>query len=109
MRTKEQLYNIAVQSGLYWIKKYLNGDNVKKAIIEIEMSACICAELDRGHKKTATETLQKFVWTNGFLLGDCTQIDYENSGYFDENYLKKLLTKLQKCGIINTENKKRGN
>lgn len=107
MRTKEQIYEIAVKNGLYWLKEYLNGNNTKKAIIELEMAACICAELDRGCKKPTTEKLQKFVWTRGYIVGNCTQTDYENSGYFDENYLKKLLTKLQKCGIIITEVKEK--
>ena len=103
MRTNEQTYEIASFNGMYWIQKYLQNDNVKKAIIEFEMMACICAEIDRSHKKPATCRLQKFVWTNAYILKKCTKEEFENSGYFDEKFLEKLLTKLQKCGIINTE------
>lgn len=90
MKTCEKIYSVASLNGLFFLNKYIKGDNSPKTLFEIEIAACICAEIDKTHKKLGTRRLQKFVWTHGYIKKECSHEDYENSGYFDEDYLEKI-------------------
>ena len=91
-KSNEEIYNVAAINGAFWLRRLSVTKPIDKAIIEIEMSACICAELDRNHNRIMTQRLQKFVWGYNYLKHNCSKEEYEKSGYFDEKFLEKLLT-----------------
>ena len=85
-------YTKWAEAGLKCLEAFWNGDNSEQTIAQITMSACVCADIDRRHKRTYTQVLQSFTWAYGCAINETSLERYLNSGYFDENYLKKVLT-----------------
>ena len=94
------IYTKWAVAGLKELQNFWNGDGSNGVVAQITMSACVCADLDRGHKKTYTQVLQKFSWAYGCATNDVTFENYLDSGYFDKFYLKQVLTKCKEYGII---------
>lgn len=94
------IYTKWASAGLKALQKFWNGDGSDRVVAQITMSACVCADLDRKHKKTYTQVLQKFSWAYGCATNDVALDDYLDSGYFDKIYLKQVLTKCKEYGII---------
>lgn len=86
---KEECFKGWARNGLYHLEILKTEPNNEKALMEVRMSACCCAELDRRHKREETQILQDYVWEHGYLSGNCTYERYENSGYFKEKYRKE--------------------
>ena len=97
------IYTKWANAGLKSLQNFWNNEGCfNKAIAQIDMSACVCADLDRKHNKTITQVLQKFSWAYSYITNEVNLERYLDSGYFDENYLKNVLTKCKEYGIINT-------
>lgn len=94
------IYTKWANAGLRDLQKFWNGDGSNRVIAQIDMSACVCADLDRRHKKIYTQELQKFAWAYGYVIHEVDIERYQNSGYFDKEFLKKVLTKCKEYGII---------
>lgn len=74
--------------GLAALERLKECPNDNKARIEVDTAAACCAEYDRKHEQEATQTLQSYVWEQGYLSGECSYERYERSGYFKEKYRK---------------------
>lgn len=94
------IYTKWANVGLKELQKFWNGNNSDKVVAQINMSACVCADLDKGHKRTYTQVLQKFSWAYGCATNEVNFENYLDSGYFDENFFKKVLTKCKEYDII---------
>jgi hypothetical protein len=94
-------YTKWANAGLKGLKNFWNNDGSNETITQITMSACVCADLDKRHNKTITQVLQGFAWAYGCATHEISFEKYLDSGYFDENFLKKVLTKCKEYGIIN--------
>lgn len=92
---KATIYDKWANAGLKALSDFWNGDISDSTIAQIDMSACVCADLDRYHKKTITQVLQSFAWAYGYATNEITFEKYLDSGYFDQNYLKNILTNLK--------------
>jgi hypothetical protein len=95
MKMETTIYDKWANAGLKALANFWDGDISDKTIIQITMSACVCADLDRRHKKTITQALQSFSWAYSCATNETSLERYLNSGYFDQEYLKKVLTNLK--------------
>ena len=89
------VYDKWANMGLKALSKFWDGDTSNSTIVQITMSACVCADLDRYHIKTITQVLQSFAWAYGCATKEIALERYLDSGYFDKEYLKKVLTNLK--------------
>lgn len=92
---KTIIYDKWANAGLKALAKFWDGDTSDRTIVQITMSACVCADLDRCHKKTNTQVLQSFSWAYSCAINEVTLERYLDSGYFDKEYLKNILTILK--------------
>ena len=63
---KATIYDKWANAGLKALSNFWDGDISDSTIAQIDMSACVCADLDRYHKKTITQVLQSFAWAYGY-------------------------------------------
>ena len=92
---KTTIYDKWANAGLKALSDFWDGDISDSTIAQITMSACVCADLDKCHKKTITQVLQSFAWAYGCATNEVTLEKYLDSGYFDKEYLKNILTNLK--------------
>ena len=74
--------------GLRCLEEWKKRPRSKTLKLEVEMSAAVCAYLDRKHSKKATQTLQEYVWRRAYLAKEVSYERYYESGYFDEKFEK---------------------
>ena len=89
------IYDKWANAGLKALSSFWDGDISDSTIMQITMSACVCADLDKRHKRTITQVLQSFAWAYGCAINEIALEKYLDSGYFDKEYLKKVLTNLK--------------
>jgi methionine salvage enolase-phosphatase E1 len=88
--TKEEWFQGWAKAGLYAIEMLKKHPDNHKLTVLVKTAAACCAELDRGHKREETQTLQSYVWEQGYLSGEDSYERYEQSGYFKEKYRKAV-------------------
>ena len=89
------IYDKWANAGLKALTNFWDGDISDSTIVQITMSACVCADLDKHHKRTVTQVLQSFAWAYGCATNEVALEKYLDSGYFDQGYLKNILTNLK--------------
>ena len=87
---KEECFQGWAKAGLYAIEMLKKYPNNYKLTVLVDTAAACCAELDRKHKKEETQTLQSYVWEQGYLFGETSYERYEQSGYLKEGYRKAV-------------------
>lgn len=86
--TKEEIFQGWAKAGLDAIEMLKKYPNNHKLTTLVHTAAVCCGILDRTHKREETQTLQSYVWEQGYLSGEDSYEQYEQSGYFKEKYRK---------------------
>lgn len=91
--TREELMSKWYKKGKYYLPILIEHPWSKKAWIEVEMSACVLADLNRSHSDARTQELQGMVWKYGWYRKEISLEEWQDSGYFDEKFYQKMLDK----------------